>query len=320
VYQWNTLAGHGPLGSGGGPARNSCSTSARLRWTCCPYFESSDKAAESAARGQGRLVSWFLFRPVPKGQRCRIRGSRLFLGCTGNVPDGAGRVTKAKVGVFGMVFGGWFLTLPLSMWPFRRGAWEQEGDWDQAVLTALLGKLKEIFRASRSQPVGGVIEKINPIVRGWVKYFAIGHSSRCFSHIRDWVKKKIRRHLARACQRRGFGWKRWSREWLYGTLGLFSEYRVSYGQSISAVAPAWIGLINLVVNCAGARSAGNPHATCDVAGAGNQFTVRIVRHSQRKRGATDRPDLRSNGVSPRPYQPASNTQAESPAGALTMPS
>src|SRR5215467_3307555 len=39
-----------------------------------------------------------------------------------------------------------------------------------------------------------------------------------------------------------------------------------------------IGLITLDVNCAGARSAGNPLATCDVAGAGNQLTVRIVRH------------------------------------------
>src|SRR5262249_300862 len=66
-----------------------------------------------------------------------------------------------------------------------------------------------------------------------------------------------------------------------------------------------IGLITLDVNCAGARSAGNPLATCDVAGAGNQLTVRIVRHSQRKRGATDRPDLRSNGASPRPYRPYS---------------
>jgi RNA-directed DNA polymerase len=97
-------------------------------------------------------------------------------------------------------------------------------------------QLKEILRASRSRPVGEVIEKINPILRGWVKYFAVGHSSRCFSFIRDWVEKKIRRHLARACQRRGFGWKRWSREWIYGTLGLFSEYRVCPG-SASAVAP-----------------------------------------------------------------------------------
>jgi RNA-directed DNA polymerase len=70
---------------------------------------------------------------------------------------------------------------------------------------ALLGKLNEVFRVSRSQPVGGVIETINPILRGWVKYFAIGHPSRCFSYIRYWVEKKIRRHLARACQRQGFG-------------------------------------------------------------------------------------------------------------------
>jgi RNA-directed DNA polymerase len=74
--------------------------------------------------------------------------------------------------------------------------------------TALRARLKGIFRASRSQPVGGVIAQTHPILRGEVTYFAVGHSSRCFSVIRDWVEKKIRRHLAKACQRRGFGWKR----------------------------------------------------------------------------------------------------------------
>ncbi|MFL6416874.1 MAG: group II intron reverse transcriptase/maturase [Bryobacteraceae bacterium] len=125
---------------------------------------------------------------------------------------------------------------------FRR-ILSRRGRWMPLLLpkgkkrTALLGKLKEIFRVSRSRPVGEVIKQINPILRGWVQYFAIGHSSRCFSFLRYWVDKKIRRHLARACQRRGFGWKRWSREWLYGTLGLFSEYRVSY-RPVPAVAPA----------------------------------------------------------------------------------
>src|SRR5215813_6397760 len=120
----------------------------------------------------------------------------------------------------------------------RRGRWMPLLLPKGKKRTALLGKLKEIFRDFRSQPVGKLIEKINPILRGWVQYFAIGHSSRCFSYIRDWVEKKIQRHLARACQRRGFGWKRWSREWLYDTLGLFSGYRVSYHPSASAVAPA----------------------------------------------------------------------------------
>ena len=91
---------------------------------------------------------------------------------------------------------------------------------------ALLRRLKELFRRSRSQPTGGLITVLNPILRGWVQYFAIGHSSRCFSFVRDWVEKKIRRHLNRARLRPGFGWKRWSRQWIYDGLGLFDDYRV----------------------------------------------------------------------------------------------
>jgi hypothetical protein len=34
--------------------------------------------------------------------------------------------------------------------------------------TALLRKLKDIFRRFDSQPVGRVVQLINPIVRGWV--------------------------------------------------------------------------------------------------------------------------------------------------------
>src|SRR5450432_2453795 len=57
--------------------------------------------------------------------------------------------------------------------------------------------------------------------------------------------------------------------------------------------PGAIGPITLGTKQTGAPSAGNPHAGCDAAGAGNGFTVWLVRHSQRKRGATDRPDLRN---------------------------
>ena len=94
--------------------------------------------------------------------------------------------------------------------------------------TALLQKLKQMFRSHRSRPISEVIAQINPMRRGWVQYFAVGHSSQCFSYIRDWVEKKIRRHLARASQRHGFGWKRWSRAWWDGELGLFNDYRVAY--------------------------------------------------------------------------------------------
>ena len=76
------------------------------------------------------------------------------------------------------------------------------------------------------QPTGRTVELINPILRGWVNCFAVGHSSRCFSLVKDWVEKKVRRHLMRARKQKGFGWKGWSRQWLYGELGLFNGYRV----------------------------------------------------------------------------------------------
>jgi RNA-directed DNA polymerase len=108
----------------------------------------------------------------------------------------------------------------------RSGAWRPHYTPKLKKRTALLQKLRDVFRRFRSQPVSRVIELINPILRGWVNYFAVGHSSRCFSFVRQWVEMKIRRHMMRAQKRRGFGWTRWSRRGLYATLGLFNGYRV----------------------------------------------------------------------------------------------
>jgi RNA-directed DNA polymerase len=94
--------------------------------------------------------------------------------------------------------------------------------------TALLRELKQVFRRHRSQPIERVISLINPMLRGWVNYFAVGNSSECFTYIKDWVEKKVRRHLAHARKRKGFGWERWSRPWLYDTLRLFNSYRVRH--------------------------------------------------------------------------------------------
>ena len=92
--------------------------------------------------------------------------------------------------------------------------------------TALYSKLRDVFRQHVSWPVETVIGKFNPILRGWVNYFRIGHSSSCFSKVKEWEEKKVRQHLMRARGRKGFGWQRWSSDWLYDRLGLFSDYRL----------------------------------------------------------------------------------------------
>jgi RNA-directed DNA polymerase len=109
-----------------------------------------------------------------------------------------------------------------------RGVWRAQYTPKLKKRTALLRKLKEVFRRFQSQPLDRVVELINSVLRGWVGYFAIGHSSRCFGFIKDWVEKKVRRHLGRARKRRGFGWNRWSRRWLYEVVRLFNGYRVKY--------------------------------------------------------------------------------------------
>jgi RNA-directed DNA polymerase len=107
-----------------------------------------------------------------------------------------------------------------------RGVWRADYVPKLKKRTALLQTLKDVFRRFQSQPVDRVVTLINPILRGWVNYFAVGHSSRCFSFVKDWVEKQTRRHLMRARGRQGFGWDRWSRRWLYDQLGLFNGYRV----------------------------------------------------------------------------------------------
>jgi RNA-directed DNA polymerase len=103
--------------------------------------------------------------------------------------------------------------------------------------TALFERLREIFRQHVSWPVKTVIAKINPVLRGWVNYFRVGHSSICFGVVKRWVEEKVRQHLMRARGRKGFGWTRWSSEWLYDRLGLFNNYQLRRWSG-AKVAPA----------------------------------------------------------------------------------
>src|SRR4030095_12413871 len=110
-----------------------------------------------------------------------------------------------------------------------RGVWRAQVTPKLTQRTALLTKLREVFRRYQSQPAGRLIAEINPILRGWVNYFRIGNASRCLAYVRLWVEQRVRRHLMRARGRRGFGWKRWSTAWFHERLGLFGDYRVRYG-------------------------------------------------------------------------------------------
>ena len=118
-----------------------------------------------------------------------------------------------------------------------KGRWRPNRTPKLEKRTDLLRKLKLVFRKYRSQPLIRVVAQITPVLRGWVRYFAIGNSSRYFTFVRRWVEQKVRRHVMRSRGRPGFGWRKWDLKWVYRDLGLFDDYHVRYYRPRSTPQP-----------------------------------------------------------------------------------
>ena len=91
----------------------------------------------------------------------------------------------------------------------------------------VMEKIRDVFNRHESQPLTRVRDLINPILRGWVNYFRIGHSSKVFGFVKDWLTKKIRRHLMKAKGKKGFGWKQRSTKEIYAMYNIYSDFKIS---------------------------------------------------------------------------------------------
>jgi RNA-directed DNA polymerase len=94
--------------------------------------------------------------------------------------------------------------------------------------TAIKANIRDILRTGGATPVKDLVKRINASLAGWADYFRVGHSSRAFSEVRDYVEMKIRNLLTRRKRRRktSVGWKRWSNEYLYDVLGLYWDWKL----------------------------------------------------------------------------------------------
>jgi group II intron reverse transcriptase/maturase len=94
--------------------------------------------------------------------------------------------------------------------------------------SAIKAKIRDLIKHGGATPIKMLVANINAALKGWVAYFRVGHASRAFNEVRDYVEMKIRTLLSRRKRRRktGGGWQRWSSTYLYETLGLYWDWKV----------------------------------------------------------------------------------------------
>ncbi len=96
-------------------------------------------------------------------------------------------------------------------------------------------RVKAVLKANWDQPLREVIQAVNAVVRGWVNYFRIGNSTRAFNVVRYEIERKVRKFVSKRQKRRGFGWKRWSREEIYHKRGVSGHCSKSFCRQSAVV-------------------------------------------------------------------------------------
>lgn len=59
-------------------------------------------------------------------------------------------------------------------------------------LNRLRGQLRTLLRGARGHKMASVIERINPVLRGWAGYFKLSQSKRPLEELDGWVRRKLR--------------------------------------------------------------------------------------------------------------------------------
>jgi len=73
-------------------------------------------------------------------------------------------------------------------------SWHKQPKLKAAAMSLgrLRDRLRELLRGVRSQKMANVIERINPVLRGWAGYFKLSQSNRPLDELDGWVRRKLR--------------------------------------------------------------------------------------------------------------------------------
>ena len=89
--------------------------------------------------------------------------------------------------------------------------------------------VKNMLTEGNKDKLENVIAKLNRILEGWMNYFRYENSSKAFSNLNQYVMRKVIRFIRRRQGKRGFAFKKYTIDKLYGEIGLkYIGGKVSY--------------------------------------------------------------------------------------------
>jgi group II intron reverse transcriptase/maturase len=135
-------------------------------------------------------------------------------------PDKTGIVELTK-GRQGFDFLGFHLH-KVESWKWR-GKWYLQRWPSSRAMKHVRARIRELTdRRYAGLPLEVVVERLNPVIRGWGNYFRSGNSARKFSQIDSYVHERLALLASDKHQRSGRNWgTRFNSEWL-GRLGVYT--------------------------------------------------------------------------------------------------
>ena len=102
----------------------------------------------------------------------------------------------------------------------------------QKAINNLKQRIRQVVNHRRPKKAEVIAQELTPILRGWVNYFRVANSAKVFSKVRYYAAQRMRKFICRREQRSGYGYKRYPDEYLYGKLGLYNDYCISWTKTL----------------------------------------------------------------------------------------
>jgi group II intron reverse transcriptase/maturase len=185
-----------------------------------------DQAWQGDARRAGTLIRYaddfvVVCRTADQATDAWQRARTVLAGTGLRVSPEKTRIVELTKGKQGFDFLGFHLR-KVESWKWR-GRWYLQRWPSSRAMKSVRAKIRELTdRRYAGIELEIVVERLNPVIRGWGNYFRSGNSARKFSQIDSYVHERLAILASNKHQRSGRNWgTRFNSEWL-GRLGVYT--------------------------------------------------------------------------------------------------